>query len=58
VKYYPAFINLKNKKVVVVGGGRVAERKTLSLIKAEAAVSVISPVITTGLAKLAHKKKL
>ncbi len=55
MKYYPAFINLKNKKVVVVGGGRVAERKTLSLLKAEAVVSVISPVITTGLAKLKGK---
>lgn len=55
MKYYPAFINLKNKKVVVVGGGRVAERKTRSLLKAEAAVSVISPVITTGLAKLKGK---
>jgi precorrin-2 dehydrogenase/sirohydrochlorin ferrochelatase len=55
VKYYPAFINLKNKKVVVVGGGRVAERKTLSLIKAEAAVIVISPAITAGLEKLKEK---
>ncbi len=52
MKYYPAFINLKNKKVVVVGGGRVAERKALSLIKAGADVSVISPTVTARIAKL------
>ncbi len=52
MKYYPAFINLKNKKVVVVGGGRVAERKSLSLIKAGADVIVISPAVTTRIAKL------
>ncbi len=52
MKYYPAFINLKNKKVVVVGGGRVAERKALSLIKAGADVIVISPAVTTRIAKL------
>jgi len=35
VKYYPAFINLKDKKAVVVGGGirKLAERGLLSYIK-------------------------
>ena len=58
MKYYPAFINLKNKKVVIVGGGRVAGRKALSLIKAGADVSVISPAVTARLAKLTASGKL
>lgn len=58
MKYYPAFINLKNKKVVIVGGGRVAGRKALSLIKAGADVSVISPAVTARLAKLTESGKL
>lgn len=49
MKYYPAFINLKDKKVVVVGGGKVAERKILSLNKAGANVKVISPSLTKRL---------
>jgi precorrin-2 dehydrogenase/sirohydrochlorin ferrochelatase len=63
VKYYPAFLDLNNRKVVVVGGGRVSERKVRSLLKAGAVVEVVSPTVTTGLKKLndqgkiRHKKK-
>jgi precorrin-2 dehydrogenase/sirohydrochlorin ferrochelatase len=63
VKYYPAFLNLNNRKAVVVGGGRVAERKVRSLLKAGAVVKVVSPTVTAGLEKLndqgkiRHKKK-
>lgn len=48
--YYPAFLNLKNKKAVVVGGGKVAERKVLALLKAGADVTVVSPEITKRIA--------
>lgn len=51
MNYYPAFLNLKGKKAVVVGGGRIAERKVLTLIKAGADVSVISPRLTERLRK-------
>jgi len=55
VKYYPVFLNLKGKKAVVVGGGKVAERKAINLIKAGASVKVISPDITKALEKLKRK---
>jgi precorrin-2 dehydrogenase/sirohydrochlorin ferrochelatase len=48
--YYPAFLNLKGKKTVVVGGGKIAERKILALLKAGADVTVISPEITKRIA--------
>lgn len=51
LKYYPAFIDLKGKNCVVVGGGKVAERKALSLLRAGARVTVISPEITASLDK-------
>ena len=51
MNYYPAFLNLKGKKAVVVGGGRIAERKVLTLLKAGADVTVISPRLTEKLAK-------
>ncbi|MEW6571206.1 MAG: bifunctional precorrin-2 dehydrogenase/sirohydrochlorin ferrochelatase [Nitrospirota bacterium] len=44
--YYPIFLNLRDKQVVVCGGGRVAERKILSLLKTGARITVISPEIT------------
>ncbi len=52
MKYYPVFLNLKNKKAVVVGGGRVAERKVRPLVNAGVFVTIISPFITKNLTKL------
>ena len=55
MKYYPVFLNLKGVKAVIVGGGRVAERKAAVLLKAGALVKIISPAITTTLEK--YKKQ-
>lgn len=52
--YYPVFLNLKGKKAVVIGGGKVAERKILALLKAGAELTVISPELT---GKLERKKQ-
>ncbi len=49
MEYYPAFLNLHGKKAVVVGGGKVAERKVLSLLRSGADVTVISPFLTNRL---------
>ncbi len=46
------------KKVVVVGGGRVAERKVLSLLPSGAKVTVISPELTECLEGLAGKAEI
>ncbi len=58
VSYYPAFLKLEGKKCVVIGGGRVAERKILSLLEANAIVVLVSPDATSVLAKLADDKKI
>lgn len=52
--YYPVFLNLKGRRVIVVGGGEVAERKVLPLLEAGARVTAIAPEVTPGLASLAH----
>jgi len=49
--YYPAFLNLKGKKAVVIGGGKVAERKILALLKTGADITVTSPEITKKIEK-------
>ncbi|MBZ0155597.1 MAG: bifunctional precorrin-2 dehydrogenase/sirohydrochlorin ferrochelatase [Alphaproteobacteria bacterium] len=53
--YYPAFINLQGMHCVVVGGGKVAERKVASLLRSGAKVTVISPALTGALAKKKEK---
>jgi len=58
MNYYPAFLNLEGKKAVVVGGGKVAERKVLTLIKAGAELTVVSPLLTGRLQKEKEAKRL
>lgn len=50
---YPIMLQLRNKKVVVIGGGTVAERKVRGLLPEKAKISVVSPTITEELLKLA-----
>lgn len=56
--YYPAFIDLENKKTVVVGGGKVAERKILGLLATGAKVTVVSPGITKRIEREKQKGRL
>lgn len=47
--YYPAFIEMEGKRVLVVGGGRVAQRKIEVLLAHGAKVQVISKGLTPTL---------
>lgn len=51
MSYYPIFIHLEGKKVIVVGGGSVAERKTETLLECGAVVQVVSRDLTPRLNK-------
>jgi len=46
MKYFPFYIDLKKKSVLLVGGGEVAERKLDLLVKAQAEVVLVSPKVT------------
>ena len=43
--YFPMFVNLENKKVIVLGGGKPALRKINSLVKFGCRIAVIAPRI-------------
>jgi precorrin-2 dehydrogenase / sirohydrochlorin ferrochelatase len=58
MKYFPIFLDLQQKNCVVVGGGRVAERKVLNLLRAGALITVISPQMSPALRRLEKKGKI
>ncbi|MGE5232377.1 MAG: uroporphyrinogen-III C-methyltransferase [Deltaproteobacteria bacterium] len=48
--YYPVLLDLRGRRAVVVGGGAVAEAKVGPLVDAGAAVTIVAPSLTPGLA--------
>lgn len=52
MKYYPIFLNVKDRPCLVVGGGRVGARKTATLVSAGASVTVVSPEFGDQLAAM------
>lgn len=58
VVLYPLNLELGGKCCAVVGGGRVAERKILTLLQTGAKVTVIAPQLTEKLAELAKEQKI
>ena len=53
--YYPVLLDLRGRRAVVVGGGAVAEAKVGPLVDAGAAVTVVAPALTPGLALQARE---
>ena len=55
MKYYPIFLDIREKKCVIVGGGEVAARKAERLLDCGAKVCIISPKLTPELASFKEK---
>ena len=58
MKYYPAYLDLRGRSCLVVGGGAVAERKIHSLLDARATVVVVSPSLTPALKRFADSSRI
>src|SRR4051812_27552569 len=56
--YYPLFLDVVQKPVLVVGGGAVALRKTKSLVECAARVTVVSPEIKADFEKMTDVERI
>ena len=56
--YYPAFLNIRGRRCVVIGGGGVALRKVRGLLECGAQVTVISPAFHPTLIQLAEAGRI
>lgn len=57
MKYYPIFLNVRGRPCLVAGGGRVGQRKTVTLVSAGANVTVVSPEFCDPLAGMPGIRK-
>ncbi|MDQ0176529.1 NAD(P)-binding protein [Bacillus chungangensis] len=55
---YPIMLHVKNKNVIVVGGGKVAYKKITSLLIAGADITVISPTVISPIKKLVDERQI
>ncbi len=51
--YFPAFLDLRGRRCLVVGGGLIAARKVRGLLACGARITVVSPVLVPSLARVA-----
>ena len=58
MSYYPVFLDIKEKRCVVIGGGNVALRKVNMLLDHTAGVEIISPELCSELSQLVTEGKV
>lgn len=58
MSYYPIFVDLKGKTVLVVGGGRVAQRKIETLLGYGAEIRLVTREVTESLKLMITDKKI
>lgn len=58
MEFFPLFLRLQGRPVLLVGGGEVAVRKARLLLKAGAAIHVVSPQLAPELAALQDRSAL
>ncbi|MDA8164897.1 MAG: bifunctional precorrin-2 dehydrogenase/sirohydrochlorin ferrochelatase [Desulfobacteraceae bacterium] len=58
MRYYPVNLKIAGRPCLVIGGGRVAERKVKGLLACGARVTVVSPELTPRLAALHRENRI
>jgi len=57
-EYFPLFVSSKGKSALVVGGGKIATRRMLTLFKFNYGITVVSPTITKEIEILVRNNEI
>lgn len=57
-KYFPLFVDLSEKQIVVIGAGNIASRRVRTLLSFADHITVVSPDATEEIAELAAEGKV
>jgi precorrin-2 dehydrogenase/sirohydrochlorin ferrochelatase len=58
MRYYPVNLDIKGRRCLVVGGGRVGARKVDTLVQCGAVVTVVSPTVSPAVMQMAADKTI
>jgi precorrin-2 dehydrogenase/sirohydrochlorin ferrochelatase len=58
MRYYPINLDIRGRRCLVVGGGRVGTRKVDTLVQCGAVVTVVSPEVSPALLQMAAEKSI
>lgn len=56
--YFPLYVDLSKKKIVIVGGGKIASRRIETLLDFSDHIMVIAPEVTERLEQLSQNKQI
>jgi siroheme synthase-like protein len=54
-RFFPLFFRLDGMKILIIGGGKVAERKIKTLLRFGASITLIAPEVTEEILELADR---
>lgn len=57
-RFFPLFVSSEGKEVLVIGGGKIAERRIGTLMDFDFRVAVVSPELTEKLAALSKEGRI
>ena len=56
--YFPLFVDLSEKRILVIGGGKIAQRRIETLLDFAADICVVAPEITDKLRILSESRRI
>ena len=56
--FFPLFVDISEKKIVVIGGGAIATRRVKTLLSFEPQIVVVAPEVTGELEELEKEEKI